>query len=89
MATLLGPALGQLPAAAQATITGKEFFPNLISPPFHDGLFIVVVAAAARSVIAAVASLARGKKFVHGDAGPDARTAGFEPADPAAELSDS
>ena len=36
--TLLGPqVIGQLSAADQATLTGKEFFPQLISGPFHQG----------------------------------------------------
>ncbi|MBA8989269.1 EmrB/QacA subfamily drug resistance transporter [Curtobacterium pusillum] len=52
-----------------ATLTGKEFFPNLISGPFHDGLVVVFAAAAVMSVVAAVASLIRGKRYVHVDTG--------------------
>jgi EmrB/QacA subfamily drug resistance transporter len=50
-----------------ATLTGKEFFPNLISGPFHQGLVVVFTAAAIMSVIAAIASLVRGKRYVHVD----------------------
>ena len=40
---LLGPtgALTSLPAANQQALTGREFFPQLISGPFHQGLVIV------------------------------------------------
>jgi MFS family permease len=66
--TLLGPhALGQLPAADRATVTGREFFPDLISQPFHHGLVIVFGAAIVMSVIGALASLVRGKKYVHAE----------------------
>ena len=57
----------QLPAADRTTLTGREFFPNLISQPFHHGLVIVFAAAIAMSVIGAVASLVRGRRYVHGD----------------------
>jgi MFS family permease len=58
LAELLGPSgvLDSLPAANRATLTGKEFFPHLISGPVHSGLVVVFLAAAAMSVIAAIAS---------------------------------
>jgi len=60
---LLGPkVLAALPAANAHTLTGREFFPNLISGPFHDGLVIVFWLAIAMSVVAAVASLAAPKR---------------------------
>ncbi len=52
--------LASLPAAAQRAITGRAFFPHLIAGPFADGLTVVFTAAAALSLIAAVASLLRG-----------------------------
>jgi MFS family permease len=66
---LLGPSgvLQQVSAHQAATLTGGEFFPRLISGPFHSGLVVVFTAAAIMSVIAAVASLARGKRYVHGE----------------------
>ncbi|HET9167805.1 MAG TPA: MFS transporter [Actinospica sp.] len=62
MRTLLGPTgvLDSLSPHAQATITGKAFFPNLISGPFHHGLAIVFGTAAAMGLLAALASLLRG-----------------------------
>jgi MFS family permease len=60
---LLGPTgvLSRLPAANAATLTGKQFFPTLISGPFHHGLMIVFTAAALMSVIGAAVSMLRGK----------------------------
>jgi MFS family permease len=67
--SLLAPTgvLPQLSAAHAATLTGKHFFPELISGPFHDGLVVVFVAAAIMSLIAAVASALRGAKYLHED----------------------
>ncbi|GAB3851498.1 MFS transporter [Dactylosporangium cerinum] len=57
IASLLGPhLLGQLPAANAATLTGREFFPHLVSGPFHDGLVIVFWLAIGMSVVGALAS---------------------------------
>jgi MFS family permease len=60
---LLGPTgvLSRLPAAKAATLTGRQFFPSLISGPFHHGLMIVFTAAAIMSVTGAIVSLMRGK----------------------------
>ena len=49
--------LNKLPAANEQALTGQQFFPNLISGPFHDGLVIVFWMAIALSVVGAVASL--------------------------------
>ena len=46
-------------------LTNKEFFPQLISGPFHNGLVIVFTAAAVMTMIAAVASLFRGSRFIN------------------------
>jgi hypothetical protein len=65
--TLLEPfgVLDHLPPANVETLTGKAFFPQLISEPFHDGLVVVLVAAAVMSLIGAVACLLSGGKYVH------------------------
>ena len=65
--TLLGPTgvLGHLPPGHAATLTGKRFFPQLISQPFHHGLVIVFSVAMAVLVIAAAASALRGGRYVH------------------------
>jgi hypothetical protein len=55
---LLGPkVLAALPAVNAHTLTGREFFPNLISRPFHDGLVIVFWLAIAMALVGAAASL--------------------------------
>jgi MFS family permease len=66
---LLAPTgvLSHLPAANVATLTGKAFFPQLISQPFHHGLVIVFTMAIALLLIAAAASALRGGRFVHED----------------------
>ena len=66
-----------------ATLTGKQFFPHLISGPFHHGLVIVFSMAIALLVIAAGASLLRGGRYVHDE---NALTgAAGEPAEVTAE----
>jgi MFS family permease len=64
---LLAPTgvLGRLPARNAAVLTGRDFFPRLISGPFHHGLVIVFATAIALLVIAAYASLLRGGKYIH------------------------
>jgi EmrB/QacA subfamily drug resistance transporter len=64
-------ALASLPLAHQQILTGRKFFPQLISGPFHDGLVIVFIVAAGLSVIAAFASLLRGGRYVDGDTPAD------------------
>jgi MFS family permease len=56
----LSGALPRLPAASQRVLTGRKFFPDLISGPFHHGLVVVFAVAAALAVLAALASLLRG-----------------------------
>jgi EmrB/QacA subfamily drug resistance transporter len=65
MATLLpASVLHSLPAANQAHLLGKSFFPNLISQPFMVGLHGVFYLSAVLCAIAAVASLLRGKRYI-------------------------
>jgi MFS family permease len=52
--------LSSLPPSDAATLTGRTFFPSLVSGPFHDGLIVVFSAAAIMMVIGAVASLFAG-----------------------------
>jgi MFS family permease len=66
MQTLLGPhVLGSLPASQAQALTGRSFFPQLISGPFHSALVYAFVFAAAACVVAAVASLLRGGMYHH------------------------
>jgi len=62
---LLGSALSKLPASHAAYLTGHSFFPSLISAPFHTGLDIAFDFAIVACLIAAVASLLRGKQYIH------------------------
>ncbi|HZD99714.1 MAG TPA: MFS transporter [Micromonosporaceae bacterium] len=73
LASLLGPSgvLNQLPKANADNLTGKQFFPHLISGPFHHGLIVVFVAAAIMMVIGAVASLIQTKPLAVGATGPE------------------
>jgi hypothetical protein len=81
--TLLRPTgvLGRLPRRDAAMLTSKEYFPHLISGPFHHGLVIVFSVAIAMSLAGAVISLLRGGQFYY-DAPPAAPATGRP--DPAA-----
>jgi MFS family permease len=64
MKTLLGPKLSTLSANAQANVTGRSFFPHLISGPFMHGLRIAFTASLVMLLIAAACSWMRGGKYV-------------------------
>ncbi|HTW00898.1 MAG TPA: MFS transporter [Streptosporangiaceae bacterium] len=68
---LLAPTgvLTHLPAAQVSVLTGRQFFPQLLSGPFHHGLVIVFSTAIVILVIAAAASAMRGGRYVHPEAG--------------------
>jgi MFS family permease len=53
-------ALGRLSPLSQAQLTGRHFFPHLLTQPFHDGLVVVFATAVGLSLIATAASLLRG-----------------------------
>ncbi|HVU69069.1 MAG TPA: MFS transporter [Ktedonobacteraceae bacterium] len=67
MANLL-PAgvLHALPISSQNNLLGHSYFPNLISPPFLLGLHGAFYLSAAMCIVAACASVLRGKRYVHG-----------------------
>ena len=67
-----------LHAHSQAVLTGRSFFPKLISAPFHHGLHIAFAFAIVACLIAAAASALRGGVYHHVDA-----TEELEPADTA------
>jgi MFS family permease len=89
MQQLLGPILHQLPSAHALYVTGREFFPHLISGPFHDGLGVAFGFAIAASVIAAIASALTGRRKRNADAPEQLGTelaavageGGFEPSE--------
>ena len=62
-------ALTALPAASRQVITGRAFFPDLISGPFHHGLVVVFAVAAALAALAGAASLLRGGRPPQGSTG--------------------
>jgi MFS family permease len=69
--------LGRLPARNAQTLTGKQFFPELISQPFHHGLVIVFTAAAIMALVGAFASMLRGAQYQpEGAAGLESSGAG-------------
>ena len=78
---LLGPVLTKLPAGHAAYLTGHSFFPPLIAGPFQHGLDVAFDFAIAACLIAAVASLMRGKRYVHEVHGAAAVADGRTPAD--------
>ena len=90
---LLAPSgvLSRLPAHNVAVLTGRQFFPHLISAPFHHGLVIVFTAAAIMSVTGALVSLLRGKQFYYDDKAPSVPAAktmnpnGLGPSSPAGD----
>ena len=66
---LLGPALAKLPPSHAAYLTGHTFFPSLISASFQHGLDIAFDFAIACCLVAALASLLRGGRYVHDEHG--------------------
>ncbi|SNQ51545.1 putative transmembrane efflux pump (Multidrug resistance related protein) [Frankia canadensis] len=71
MRNLLGDdTLRGLPPADAQDLTGRQFFPHLIASPFHHGLVIVFTLAIGMSLIAALASLLRGSRYVHVEPAP-------------------
>jgi MFS family permease len=66
MQHLLGTSvLSHLSATSAATITGRRFFPALITSPFKDGLHEALVFAVIACLVAAGASWLRGGKYVY------------------------
>ncbi|NUP52935.1 MAG: MFS transporter [Catenulispora sp.] len=57
-----GGVLNTLTPSAQATLTGREFFPNLLSGPFHQGLIVVFGVATALAALATVLCSRRGRR---------------------------
>jgi MFS family permease len=62
--------LGSIPKGNAATLTGQQFFPHLISAPFHQGLIVVFWLAIIMSLLGAATS------FIRAPRGSAARAAG-------------
>jgi MFS family permease len=67
--------LSSLPAASQRVLTGRAFFPDLISGPFHHGLVVVFAVAAGLAALAGLASLMRGGRYADPAAAEAPKTA--------------
>ena len=64
--------LSTLPASQQAALTGRSFFPTLISAPFRAGLHEALNFAIVASLLAAAASWTRGRHVAGSPAGAGA-----------------
>jgi MFS family permease len=74
---LIGPhALSQLPLAQQNVLTGRRFFPGLISAPFQAGLHAAFDFAIVASLLAAGASWLRGGRYVYSEPESESEPAG-------------
>ena len=60
-------ALSQLPPVQQHALTGRSFFPGLISAPFRAGLHAALDFAIVASLLAAGASWLRGGRYVYSE----------------------
>ncbi len=58
-------ALAKLPAHSAYVLSGRAFFPHLLSAPFSDGLTLAFTFGAVACALAAVASALRGGRYVH------------------------
>ena len=58
--------LASLSAHNQAILTGRSFFPHLISAPFRSGLHETFLFAIIACLVAAAASALRGGRYHHG-----------------------
>ncbi|HEY6538325.1 MAG TPA: hypothetical protein VI138_04700 [Candidatus Dormibacteraeota bacterium] len=64
MVHLLGAGtLAHLPKATAALVTGRSFFPHLISAPFETGLHAAFDFSIGCCLVAAAASWSRGKRY--------------------------
>jgi MFS family permease len=88
---LVGPhVLAQLTPAQQAALTGRSFFPSLISHSFRSGLHAALDFAIVASLLAAWASWLRGGRYVYSEPEetgpeedrPDARAGDLATTDP-------
>ncbi len=77
MAQLLGPSASALPHHTVVYLTGRSFFPRLISGPFGKGLHEAFDFAFAACFVGAIASVLRGGRYIHGQ---DHRQVPIEPS---------
>ena len=66
MRTLLpSDIFNSLPAHTQTLLTSNKFFPTILARPFMDGVVIAFGISAVISILAAAASLLRGKEYIN------------------------
>jgi hypothetical protein len=84
-----GDRVADLPASSAQLLTGRSFFPALISDPFRSGLHIAFTFSIVACLVAAAASWSRGRRYVAAEhenasapeAGPDEAEAEAETAE--------
>ena len=82
---LAGPhVLAALTAHSHAIVTGRSFFPELISGPFRTGLHEAFAFAIVACLVAAAASAMRGGRYHHEEIPPPSSAERVESAEPAA-----
>ncbi|MCK0175647.1 MFS transporter [Mycolicibacterium sp. F2034L] len=75
IAELLEPSHAlQQPGVNADVLTGKTFFPELITGPFHSGLVVVFTAAAVMMLLGAVASLFNPGRYAEDESVPSSST---------------
>jgi MFS family permease len=74
-------ALSQLPPVQQHALTGRSFFPGLISAPFRAGLHAALDFAIVASLLAAGASWLRGGRYVYSEPAQDGERGSTSPDD--------
>ncbi|MFY9782475.1 MAG: MFS transporter, partial [Acidimicrobiales bacterium] len=62
---LVSQSLSHVTLPEWTTLTDKHFFPSLLASPFHHGLIIVFSVAILISVLGALFSALRGKRYIH------------------------
>lgn len=66
MKTLLpASVIPTLSTHTQSIVFANSFFPTILSKPFMDGVFVAFTISAIISFLAAIASLLRGKRYIH------------------------
>ena len=63
----LSGAVAQIPQKTLTYLTGQKFFPSAISPAFSSSLALAFYIGAALSILAGVASVLRGRVYIHGE----------------------
>jgi MFS family permease len=89
MQQLLGPIVSHLPASHATYLVGRQFFPNLITGPFHDGIGVAFGFAIAACLVGTIASALTGRskqvqaptESVGSELAATAGEGGFEPSE--------